>query len=183
MKKLINIDNEITLQIEKLDKLFDEKDFIELTKFRLCERKEMHLNEVNKIKGIYLFEIKNSKLLFFQDWIKDFENNFKIPKHNYPQNWAPNINKSRTKKYSNEKVSWIPLYLGKSENIKKRINEHLDSNIGKAPSALKLKQRFNIDGELFRLKYIDFGNLNNYLTIAAIVEKQLQNKIKPILGR
>jgi hypothetical protein len=183
MDKLTNIDNEITLQIEKLEKQFDEKDFIEFIEFRLCERKEIHLDELNKIKGIYLFEIKNSKLLFFQDWIKDFKNNFKIPKHNHPQNWAPNINKSRTKKYSNERLNWIPLYLGKSENMKKRINEHLNSNIGKAPSALKLKQRFNIGEEFFRLKYIDLGDIKNYGTIATIVEKQLQNKIKPIVGR
>ncbi|WP_336071009.1 hypothetical protein [Mesoflavibacter sp. CH_XMU1404-2] len=183
MDRLIKIDNDFTLQIEKLEKQFEAKDFIEFTEFRLSGKKEINFDKLNKTKGIYLFEIKNSKSLFFQDWIIEFKNNFKIPKHNYSQNWAPNISKSRLKTYSNEKLNWIPLYLGKSENMKKRINEHIDSNIGKAPSALKLKQRYNLSEELFRLKYIKLCNLNNYTTISSIVEKQLQNKIKPIVGR
>jgi hypothetical protein len=182
MEKLSKIDIEITLQIQKLEKLFGEKDFIEFKEFRLNNKEEINLNKLDKIKGIYLFEIKNSKSLFFQDWIIEFENNFKIPKHNFAQNWAPNINKTRLKKYSNENLNWFPLYLGKSKNIKKRIKEHLDSNIGKAPSALKLRQRFNISNELFRIKYIDFSAINNYNTICSIVEKQLQKKIKPIAG-
>src|SRR5690606_28362456 len=101
----------------------------------------------------------------------------------YLQKWTPNIVNKRTKKHIGKNTEWIPLYIGKSKNIADRIDKHINSTIGKPPSALKLKGRDNLNDQKFRIKYIDFNYIHNYEAIVAEIEKKLRDEINPISGK
>ena len=178
------INKEFELLITKTENLFNKINFNKCIEFELSQDVEVDLSKLDKMKGIYLFEIKNTKSLQFIKWIEGFEKKFKLEKNKYQQNWTPTINKSRIKKYNdNNTQEWFPLYLGKSENMKKRIHQHLYSNIGKAPSALKLIDRGTMIEEIFRISYINLCGLENYSIISPIIEKHLMSKVNPLVGR
>lgn len=78
---------------------------------------------------------------------------------------------------------WIPLYIGKSKNISKRLQEHVFSKDMNAKTyALKLSHRKNLMGKSFRITAIEV-NVKNYDLILPVLESTLRNRINPIIGR
>tara|TARA_B100000949_G_C14223585_1_gene425666 strand:- start:455 stop:1009 length:555 start_codon:yes stop_codon:yes gene_type:complete len=184
--------------MNNIDKIISEQfDLVKakITKDNLTTLCEFDLNDLEslkektqvlrKIKGIYLFEIHNQESLLFDEWIEGFTNKFRGFENKYLQKWTPNIVGKRTKIHKNQSSSseWIPLYLGKSQNIADRIDKHLNSKLGYPPSALKLKHRGNLNDERFRIQYIDFSYIRNYEAIVGLIEKKLREEINPIAGR
>lgn len=60
----------------------------------------------------------------------------------------------------------------KMQNIKTRISQHLFSKLGISPFALKLKNRKNLDDELFKLKVLEL-KMVNYNVIVTHIERTL----------
>jgi len=184
--------------MKEIDKIISEQfDLVKakITKENLITLCEFDLNDLEsvkektqvlrKVKGIYLFEIYKQESLLFDEWIEQFTIKFRGFENKYLQKWTPNIVGKSTKLHLNKNSSaeWIPLYIGKSQNIADRIDKHLTSKLGFPPSALKLNDRKNLNDEHFRIQYIDFSYLRNYEAIVGLIEKKLREEINPIAGR
>jgi hypothetical protein len=183
MERLKKIDEEISKQLKLVKEKVSKNDFKKIIEFSLSNDNELGkiYKSYKKTEGIYLFEIKNPELIEFKDWINGFMPKFRGKDNKYLQKWTPNIVKIRVDKHSG-KMEWIPLYIGKSKKIGDRLNKHINSEIGKPPSALKLKQRNNLNNEIFRIKYIEV-KVTNYDVIVPEIEKYLRKEINPIAGK
>ncbi len=183
MKELKDIDTEITSQIESLSKIINHLQFNEKCQFNLNNQQEIIQNKILtelKYPGIYLIEIKNdNEFNSFESWIE----NFKIKWHDekYLKKFVPNVKEKRIFAHK-ELNDWIPIYIGKSKNIGGRVFEHIYKELEKTTFALKLLARENLYNETFRLSTICI-NVKNYDVIVPEIEKEMRNRINPILGK
>lgn len=131
--------------------------------------------------GIYFIEIYPQKDFDFQV----FEDNWKsnIIK-------TPNIIKNRITDKSNEK--WYPFYIGKSEKLYSRINEHCFHQANKTTYGLKLGCRTELLKQAqFRFSFYEVANrspenvkLKSALQfIITNLEKELRDELKPWIGK
>lgn len=147
-------------------------------------------NSLNNVSGLYLFEIKKD-INTFKEWFDTFENKFhnlNEKKDFFRYKFTPRVNKLKKDLEIYENQDWIPLYVGKSQNLKQRMHEHLFSKLGKSPFGLKLYSRFEHDvflDNFFRLKIIRLDRIDkkNYAFIAPNLEIKLKRKIRPIVGK
>ena len=123
MKTLTEIDNELTINMEHLRQLFNKGSLIEICQFNLNNNlKSIPWDDLN-YSGLYLIEIKNDhKSPSIENWLENFKYKWENEKHSIKS--TPRIIKKRVKelKTLNE---WIPIYIGKSKSISKRVNEHI----------------------------------------------------------
>lgn len=130
--------------------------------------------------GIYFIEIKNDlRFSDFTSWVTNFRKEWEDEK--YKVHFVSNLRKMRIDKHK-ELNEWIPIYIGKSKKISERVYQHIYKELGKPTFALKLNARENIRKENFRLSVIKIGG-DNYDWIMPVFEKNLRNRINPIIGR
>lgn len=130
--------------------------------------------------GVYLVEIKNNTSFNdFESWFNYFQYNWELPE--YKKNWTPNTKKKRAEKHTSL-GDWVPLYIGKSKRVSKRLLTHLNLKLEQPTTSLKLKARTNMNAENFRFSTIKV-DVTNYDIIMPMLEKSLRDKINPILGR
>ncbi|MFV0166474.1 hypothetical protein OBK11_09610 [Empedobacter falsenii] len=181
MKSIIDIDNKLTTFDENLKKVVNELIFEEIGIFSYQDffNENLNFNEFN-YKGLYLFEIKNSfKFSDINEWKFDFEERWS--NKDYLRKFVPNIRKKRMQKL-NEIKEWIPLYIGKSKSVGKRIHEHIYKPLDKTTFAMKLKARVNLENEVFRISTIKV-DVTNYNWILPVLENELRNELNPIVGK
>ncbi|WP_374401529.1 hypothetical protein [Flavobacterium sp.] len=152
--------------------------FKEILEFELKKDTNLYemLSEVNKVQGIYFFEIKKDKqFVSFDDfkmkWDKD-----EIAK-------TPRTVKGRI--INQEDINfleWIPFYIGKSENIKKRVLEHFKKPANSTTSALKLEERIHLYGLNLRLSFVEVKT-EYYDLVMHKIEQELRKKYNPIVGK
>ncbi|NOR68500.1 MAG: hypothetical protein GQ532_02185 [Methylomarinum sp.] len=131
--------------------------------------------------GIYLFEIKTKpkKYKLYKDWENEFIKKWRDDR--YHGKHTPDLKIKRLSKHS-ELKEWMPLYLGKSKNISKRIEGHLFLGLEKTTFALKLASRENLYDSVIRISAIAI-NVNNYDLIVPTIESQFREKTNPIAGK
>ena len=174
------IDKDITTQLEKIKEIGKDLKFQEVCKFQVKEKIEEIPWEDLKHQGLYLFEVKiNSKYSDYSDWVNEFKLKWEDPK--YIKSFTPNFKKKRIHAHS-ELKEWMPLYLGKSRNLRTRVKTHIFKELQKPTFAMKLLARENLKGETFRLSKIRL-DVKNYDTILPKVESQLREKINPLIGK
>ena len=175
-----SIDTEIDRQLRLLNKEVESIVLEDICEFSISEANDkIPFNNMN-YKGIYLFEIKNDcRFTDFDSWVANFIDQWEQKKYRY--NFTSNIRKVRIAKHK-ELPDWIPLYIGKSRNVGKRVYEHIHKELEKRTYALKLKARTNLKDHTFRLKTIEI-EVHNYDSILPKIEWQLRNRINPILGK
>jgi hypothetical protein len=180
MKKIAEIDKNISLQLNELTKVADKIDFIEICSFKVkSEIIEIPWDEIAHT-GIYLIEIKNdNKHKTFESWIDKFRKDWEDEK--YLKKFVPNLKKKRIGKHS-ELNEWIPLYIGKSKNIGGRLKDHIYQNLNKTTFALKLLARENLKAHTFRLSVIKL-DVENYNHIVPFIESHMRERINPIIGK
>lgn len=137
-----------------------------------------------KVQGVYFFELNiESELLkgsksytkiknFAHEWSKKQHNSF----------FSSSVIKSRLNAKVNFNDKWLPLYLGKSKDISKRINEHIHLSPDKNTYSMKLKHRTNLEGLEFRISILPI-NVKNYDFIVPHIERILREKHSPIIGK
>ncbi len=131
-------------------------------------------------KGIYLIEINNStKHQTIGDWVEAFQAEWELEE--YKRRFVPNLKKKRIKMHS-ELKEWMPIYLGKSRNIKKRVYEHIFIDLHRNTFALKLNSRENMQNKSFRLNILKIDT-ENYDWVVPKLEKYFRDKINPIIGK
>ncbi len=185
-----NIDKEITNQLNLLEKISETLEFEEICEFSIEKSHELIPYSELKITGLYLFEIKNRDNENFKIWIEKFKPKFRGgEKKEFLHKFTPNIIEKRIIEIvkhnidqSNE-LTWIPFYIGKSKKISERIDKHINSTLGKPPFALKLRERQNLNEEIFRLKILEIKDVKNYDVIIPKLEKIYRNKFNPIVGK
>lgn len=180
MTDLEQIDKVFSTQISELRDLIASYDFNVQFNFKLDGIAD-YSNSLNSLNfpGIYLIEIKTKNNQTFDEWLTNFKSQWEDPK--YKDKFVPNIKAKRTKQHS-ELTEWIPLYIGKSKNISKRIKEHLYLKLNRPTTALKLKERTNIYQQEFRVSTINIKVIN-YDLIMPQFENLMRDRINPILGR
>ena len=137
-----------------------------------------------KQKGVYLFELNlESELLngskrftkiknFANEWSKKNQNSF----------FSSSVIKKRLEAKVNFNEQWLPLYIGKSKDIDKRIKEHIHLSPNKNTYSMKLKHRTNLEGLEFRVSIIEI-NVENYDFIVPHIERILRDVYCPIIGK
>ncbi|ENW08420.1 hypothetical protein F934_00007 [Acinetobacter beijerinckii ANC 3835] len=94
---------------------------------------------------------------------------------------TPNFQKKRI----NHHVSlaeWMPLYLGKSKNVGKRVLEHINLAINKKTYALKLKARRDMSNYKLRLCAVPI-EVQHYDIIVPVLESKLRDRFNPLIGK
>lgn len=144
---------------------------------------ETNLEKINKINspGIYFIEIlNNSKNKLFTDWYSEFEK-----KWNSEEIKNAKVPKPIKKQISVHQIcvdDWTLLYIGKSKNIGKRVNEHITHKLEAQTYSMKIKQRNLLNKDTFRVKFIKIET-ENYSEVMPIIENKLRNKFNPIIGK
>lgn len=182
MKTLNEIDIELSDIFKSYDNIVNELTFETIGTFTTEDfQKKSDLLKDLDYQGIYLIEIKNrTNLNTFDEWILEFQKIWVEHKE-----FTPSIKKKRISVHSSLTSNlneWIPLYIGKSKKINKRVEKHIFKEINKTTYALKLKARGNLDKETFRLKTIKL-DVTNYDSILPIIERILRDQINPIIGK
>lgn len=181
---ILDIDQQLVCIKQEIVNITKDLYFIEFCQFNLNEEvKEIFtLFDELRYSGVYLIEIKNnSEFSAFNDWIEFFLPIWLGENEIYKRKFTPNLKKKRIKAHNNL-GEWIPLYIGKSKNIRDRISGHIFSELDKTTFALKLLSRKNLYNNIFRLSTIRV-QVKNYDIIMPIIESELRNKINPIIGR
>ncbi len=181
MKKIENIDIELTPVLTKLksnrmiETIVNELNDKSRTILFTLDCKKEDFSSIPTNSGLYLFETKKDSAEEISEWIS----NLWIEK---VIKFTPSIKKKRI--IANANNEWIELYLGKCNNVHKRIIEHIFLEGHKQTYALKLKARIkNLEKQQFRIKWFCFGQINEYHTISSILESEIRKRINPIIGR
>jgi len=137
-------------------------------------------------KGLYVFFAKFP----FKNYEELLEFGYKwgfLQDKNAPAN-CPRFHKGNSKlkitKKNLHENEYISFYLGKSENIQKRVLEHIDTGLDKTVYALKLKARSNILTDIqFKLGYVEFEINDNSYFCVELLEKEVRKIYRPIVGK
>lgn len=174
------IDEEITKQLELITAFTKELNFKEICNFELNEKLENIPWKILAHSGLYLIEVKNKDNFFmFEEWVNDFR--LRWEDIEYLKKFTPNFKLKRIRAHT-KLEDWIPLYIGKSKNIKSRIHGHIYKDLSKPTFAMKLLARDNMKQETFRISVINL-ELKNYDAIIPVIENELRNRINPLIGK
>ncbi|WP_109830113.1 hypothetical protein [Reichenbachiella versicolor] len=177
---LHEIDAEIDLYKDKIDNEISKVNLRIFDEFKLAQFSKLNVNELN-FPGIYLFEIDMGVPDSFDEWSSEFLERWQDDE--YRRNFTPNSRKIRLDYHRENTLSgWLPLYLGRSKDIGRRVHSHLNIELKKPTTALKLLARKNMYKERFRLRFLKVA-VNNYDFIMPYVEMKLRDRFNPILGR
>ena len=174
------IDEEITKQLELIRIFTNELHFEKICQFELNERLDNIPWEILSHSGLYLIEVKNNdNFPTFEEWVNDFK--FRWEDKEYLRKFTPNFKLKRIKAHT-KLEEWIPLYIGKSKNIKSRLHGHIYKDLSKTTFAMKLLARENMKKEIFKISVINL-DLKNYDAIIPVIENNLRNRINPLIGK
>jgi hypothetical protein len=179
-EKLNSIDQSLSKQIKKLLSVISKLEFQEVCQFNLGEGiGKVPLGEL-KYPGVYLVEIKNdNKFDTFNSWVENFRHGWE--NEAYYKKFVPNLKKKRVIHHK-ELNEWVPIYLGKSKDIGSRLKCHIYQELYQKTFALKLLARQNLKEDTFKFSTIRL-EVNNYDWIVPIIERNLRDKLNPIIGR
>ncbi|EPN8252974.1 hypothetical protein ACT3SD_004652, partial [Vibrio alginolyticus] len=186
--------NDFDVNLDRLgqirDSLVDPKSIWSLAKKLKQQSRTLTLNAPNSdlslpsSPGIYYFEAKFN----FKDYeyLEDFGNRWgAIRSRNLPKG-VSRYYPSRAKKHISrlKQGKFIPLYLGKRDNLSDRIINHLDGSEESGTYALKLRSRPELlSGVELRYSFHEFNiNPRAYFGVE-VIEKSLREVFNPIIGK
>lgn len=177
--ELQEIEKTLSETKDKLRTMAKILEFADPIEFALKEEMSGTFDTIPKKKGLYLFEILTSNIENKADYMKWFEATW--GSSDYRSENTPNAKKKRVR-FHKIIPMWLPLYLGKAQDLRGRVNQHVFLDIKKPTTALKLLSRKNMHGQTFRVSTIQL-DIKNWQMISPIFESVLRERINPILGR
>jgi hypothetical protein len=179
MTSLQKIDLLLTQQLTDLELVIRQSKFEEQFKFVLGP--SMGFDHIDRLSypGIYMFHIKVDRQILLSDWLSNFQKEWE--NELYRKVAVPSVKTKRLKTHT-EATEWLPLYIGKSKCISKRILEHLKLKLKQPTTALKLLERENLYGYEFSVSTIRV-DVKNYDLIMPAFEKAFRDTYNPIIGR
>ncbi|MED5622446.1 hypothetical protein [Ideonella sp. BN130291] len=112
-------------------------------------------------------------------WVEGFQAEWEHA--DYKKSFTPNFKKKRIAGHTTLS-EWMPLYLGKSKNVARRVLEHINLPLGKTTFALKLKARPAMSSRVLRLHALEV-KVKNYDVIVPALETALRNRFHPLIGK
>jgi hypothetical protein len=94
---------------------------------------------------------------------------------------TPTTKKLRITKHS-ELLDWMPIYIGKSGNVGRRVAEHINLPLDRRTVAMKLRARPMWNERVFRLSTI-YLPVTHYEMLAPLAETELRSHVNPLVGR
>jgi hypothetical protein len=131
--------------------------------------------------GLYFLEVWSSP--YGAEKLEDWFSKFKAAwdQEQFKKCFVPSCQKGRIAKHT-AVHEWMPLYIRKSEEVGKRVWEHLNLEAEKRTFALKLKARNRLQGNRYRLSVLRL-DVVNYPVLAPKIEAALRRKHLPLVGR
>lgn len=174
-----HIDQKISAMKNELIEFAKTLNFEYLCEFSIADFDSIPWKILN-CQGLYLIEIKNDRRhQSFKDWADDFC--MRWMDGYFAKSGVSTPKKMRILKHSDLR-DWIPLYIGKSKKIRDRVYEHINLKLEQPTTGLKLKVKKNMENEIFRLSFINIPT-ENYDLVMPIFEKNMRDRINPIIGR
>jgi hypothetical protein len=130
--------------------------------------------------GVYRIDVQtdgSGKTL--ADWIGAFQAEWEHAE--FKKSFTPNLKKKRIAAHTTL-PKWMPLYLGKSKNVAKRVLEHINLSLEKTTFALKLRARPAMASRVFRFHALEV-RVENYDVIVPALEAALRNRFHPLIGK
>lgn len=140
------------------------------------------LKIVSNTYGLYLFTIDRSMISNLEEFEKLWQGGDNTPLY------TPKVIKKNFEKCLILNEERLPLYLGKTEKLQTRLENHINGKRDSKTYSLKLRQRSNLDLSKIQLAYyeIPFDIALSpeikqlYLTT---LEQKLRNKLFPLVGK
>ncbi len=174
------LDKQLNKVKTNLIQVTKETKFVKKAEFQhILSRKEiddLHLSYA----GIYLIEIKTRDVkIEINEWKKQMKKLWDVKRLKLKH--TPTTKVKRFKNH-NKINPWMPLYIGKSKDIKCRLNEHFHLKLNNTTFALKLGIRKEFKEDVFKLSVIKLP-VHNYDMIAPVVESHFRDALHPIVGK
>ena len=112
-------------------------------------------------------------------WLSVFQGEWEHA--DFKKSFTPNLKKKRIAKHATLQ-EWMPVYLGKSKDVARRVLEHINLPLHKTTFALKLKARPVMARREFRFHALPLPVVN-YDVIAPALESALRNRFHPLIGK
>jgi len=175
MQHIQQIDSELTKIFRDFEQAAQRLEFQPLGDLLQVDLESIHF------PGLYFLEVCSSPYgaATLDDWLSCFTS--KWNQVEFKKSFIPSCQKGRMAKHTAVQ-EWMPLYLGKSEKVGKRVWEHLYLAADKRTFALKLKARNLLEGNQYRLSVLRL-NVVNYPVLAPKIEAALRKKHLPLVGR
>lgn len=152
----------------------------ELTMADICDLADEVTIEQQDYPGIYRIDISTAGTgLSVAEWIETLRAEWEH--EDFLKKFTPNFKKKRIAQHQ-QLTDWMPLYLGKSKTVGKRVLEHINLGLEKSTFALKLKARPGMANRKFRLHTLEL-RVKNYDLIAPALEGALRNHFHPLIGK
>jgi hypothetical protein len=133
-----------------------------------------------KYMGVYRIDILTpGRNEDFNAWAAQFRAEWDLPE--YKQKFTCTTKDKRINRHG-VLEEWMPLYIGKSKTVGTRVIEHLRLPLEARTFALKILSRPNMRDRQFRLSAIQL-NVQNYDLIAPVLERELRDRLNPIVGK
>lgn len=174
--KFNKIDDDLTSILADVEKIANTINFD-----IICELSDESTIKKQEYYGIYKIDVKTSwPQGDFSTWVDKFKSNWRSSSFGF----TPNVKEKRIKCHLNKPLEeWVPIYIGKSKNVSKRVLEHKTLNCDKKTFALKLNGRGeSMQGHIFRLSTINLNGIDNYDHIATELENFYRHQLNPIIG-
>jgi hypothetical protein len=146
----------------------------------VCNLVEEHEIAKHTYPGLYRIDVStagaNTELAA---WVSAFRDEWEHA--DFKKSFTPNLKKKRIAEHA-VLPEWMPVYLGKSKNIARRVLEHINLPLQKTTFALKLKARPTMASREFRLHALPL-RVANYDVIAPALESALRNRFHPLIGK
>lgn len=175
MKEIEEIDAQLTPILERLVSMS-----MHLSFEYVCELSDKEMIAKQTYQGIYRIDIFTSRDNDdFASWVAKFRAEWDLPEYSKKFTCT-----TKDKRISRHGVleDWMPLYIGKSKKVGVRVSDHLNLPLEARTFALKIQSRPNMRYRRFRLSTIPL-NVQNYDLIAPILERELRERLNPIVGK
>lgn len=130
--------------------------------------------------GVYRIDVQTSGSTDnLAEWIAAFQAEWEHA--DFKKSFTPNLKKKRIASHKSL-PEWMPLYLGKSKNVAKRVLEHINLPLEKTTFALKLKARPAMQNRVLRFHALEV-RVKNYDAVVPVLEACLRNRFHPLIGK
>lgn len=175
MNRITSIDEKFSPLYEEIVKVASEIDIP-----YICDLDDEAKIATQTFSGIYRIDISTlDEACSVSEWIDKFRLVWEQEK--YMKKFTPNLKKKRITKHKTL-TEWLPLYLGKSKNINKRVLEHINLPLEKTTFALKLNARHEMKNYKLRLCALHVP-VKNYNLIVPALESALRDRFNPLIGK
>lgn len=175
MHRIMDLDRQLSnmfLDFKEIAKALKMNDI-----FDLADEKTIALQSY---PGIYRIDVSTAaSLVDLPTWIKEFR--LEWEHSDFLKKFTPNFKLKRIAQHHHLR-EWMPLYLGKSKNVGKRVLEHINLELNKPTFALKLKARPTMEKRIFRLHTMKLP-VQNYDLLVPTLESALRDEFHPLIGK